>query len=188
MDAPAHTHAGRRGRDVHPRGNARALRLRGRDRRGGARRPRARPAHPRSHAARLRGEGVRRCLDGVEILFHASGSSGIRLSSPLTRAVATSRDQPARAPQPRDEPRALRSCAARDRAEHAVDLSRCVSISGASAPPLGCRWCRRRSISIRTCMPGSRQRGGSITKPTPAGVPVAMIVPGSRVNAVDRMR
>ena len=28
------------------------------------------------------------CLDGVEILFHASGSSGIRLSSPLTRAVA----------------------------------------------------------------------------------------------------
>ena len=33
-------------------------------------------------------EGVRRCLDGVEILFHASGSSGIRLSSPLTRAVA----------------------------------------------------------------------------------------------------
>jgi 3-hydroxy-9,10-secoandrosta-1,3,5(10)-triene-9,17-dione monooxygenase len=33
-------------------------------------------------------EGVRRCLDGVEVLFHASGSSGIRLSSPLTRAVA----------------------------------------------------------------------------------------------------
>ena len=33
-------------------------------------------------------EGVRRCLDGVEILFHSSGSSGIRLSSPLTRAVA----------------------------------------------------------------------------------------------------
>ena len=33
-------------------------------------------------------EGVRRCLDGVEILFHASGSSGIRLTSPLTRAVA----------------------------------------------------------------------------------------------------
>ncbi len=33
-------------------------------------------------------EGVRRCLDGVEILFHASGSSGIRISSPLTRAVA----------------------------------------------------------------------------------------------------
>ncbi len=33
-------------------------------------------------------EGVRRCLDGVEVLFHASGSSGIRLTSPLTRAVA----------------------------------------------------------------------------------------------------
>jgi 3-hydroxy-9,10-secoandrosta-1,3,5(10)-triene-9,17-dione monooxygenase len=33
-------------------------------------------------------EGVRRCLDGVEIMFHTSGSSGIRLSSPLTRAVA----------------------------------------------------------------------------------------------------
>lgn len=33
-------------------------------------------------------QGVRRCLEGVEILFHASGASGIRLSSPLTRAVA----------------------------------------------------------------------------------------------------
>lgn len=32
--------------------------------------------------------GVRRCLEAVEILFHASGASGIRLSSPLTRAVA----------------------------------------------------------------------------------------------------
>jgi 3-hydroxy-9,10-secoandrosta-1,3,5(10)-triene-9,17-dione monooxygenase len=33
-------------------------------------------------------QGVRRCLQGVEILFHASGASGIRTSSPLTRAVA----------------------------------------------------------------------------------------------------
>ncbi|MEN9506993.1 MAG: 3-hydroxy-9,10-secoandrosta,3,5(10)-triene-9, 17-dione monooxygenase [Actinomycetota bacterium] len=33
-------------------------------------------------------QGVRRCLEAVEILFHASGASGIRLSSPLTRAVA----------------------------------------------------------------------------------------------------
>jgi 3-hydroxy-9,10-secoandrosta-1,3,5(10)-triene-9,17-dione monooxygenase len=33
-------------------------------------------------------KGVRRCLEGVEILFHASGASGIRTSSPLTRAVA----------------------------------------------------------------------------------------------------
>jgi 3-hydroxy-9,10-secoandrosta-1,3,5(10)-triene-9,17-dione monooxygenase len=33
-------------------------------------------------------QGVRRCLEGVEILFHASGASGIRLASPLTRAVA----------------------------------------------------------------------------------------------------
>ena len=33
-------------------------------------------------------QGVRRCLEGVEVLFHASGASGIRLSSPLTRAVA----------------------------------------------------------------------------------------------------
>jgi 3-hydroxy-9,10-secoandrosta-1,3,5(10)-triene-9,17-dione monooxygenase len=33
-------------------------------------------------------EGVRRCLEGVETLFHASGASGIRSSSPLTRAVA----------------------------------------------------------------------------------------------------
>jgi 3-hydroxy-9,10-secoandrosta-1,3,5(10)-triene-9,17-dione monooxygenase len=32
--------------------------------------------------------GVRRLLEAVEILFHASGASGIRLSSPLTRAVA----------------------------------------------------------------------------------------------------
>lgn len=32
--------------------------------------------------------GVRRLLEGVEVLFHASGASGIRLSSPLTRAVA----------------------------------------------------------------------------------------------------
>jgi 3-hydroxy-9,10-secoandrosta-1,3,5(10)-triene-9,17-dione monooxygenase len=33
-------------------------------------------------------EGVRRCLEAVEILFHATGASGIRLASPLTRAVA----------------------------------------------------------------------------------------------------
>jgi 3-hydroxy-9,10-secoandrosta-1,3,5(10)-triene-9,17-dione monooxygenase len=33
-------------------------------------------------------QGVRRCLDGVEVLFKASGASGIRSSSPLTRAVA----------------------------------------------------------------------------------------------------
>jgi 3-hydroxy-9,10-secoandrosta-1,3,5(10)-triene-9,17-dione monooxygenase len=32
--------------------------------------------------------GVRRLLEAVEILFHASGASGIRLASPLTRAVA----------------------------------------------------------------------------------------------------
>jgi 3-hydroxy-9,10-secoandrosta-1,3,5(10)-triene-9,17-dione monooxygenase len=33
-------------------------------------------------------QGVRRCLEGVEILFKLSGASGVRLSSPLTRAVA----------------------------------------------------------------------------------------------------
>jgi 3-hydroxy-9,10-secoandrosta-1,3,5(10)-triene-9,17-dione monooxygenase len=33
-------------------------------------------------------QGVRRCLEGVEILFKASGASGIRTSNPLTRAVA----------------------------------------------------------------------------------------------------
>ena len=33
-------------------------------------------------------QGVRRCLEGVEVLFKASGASGIRTSSPLTRAVA----------------------------------------------------------------------------------------------------
>jgi 3-hydroxy-9,10-secoandrosta-1,3,5(10)-triene-9,17-dione monooxygenase len=33
-------------------------------------------------------QGVRRCLEAVEVLFHLSGASGIRLSSPLTRAVA----------------------------------------------------------------------------------------------------
>lgn len=33
-------------------------------------------------------EGVRRLLEGVEILFELSGASGIRTSSPLTRAVA----------------------------------------------------------------------------------------------------
>jgi 3-hydroxy-9,10-secoandrosta-1,3,5(10)-triene-9,17-dione monooxygenase len=33
-------------------------------------------------------QGVRRCLEGVEVLFKASGASGIRSSSPLTRAVA----------------------------------------------------------------------------------------------------
>ncbi len=33
-------------------------------------------------------QGVRRCLEGVEILFKVSGASGIRTSSPLTRAVA----------------------------------------------------------------------------------------------------
>lgn len=32
--------------------------------------------------------GVRRLLEAVEIMFHASGASGIRLASPLTRAVA----------------------------------------------------------------------------------------------------
>jgi 3-hydroxy-9,10-secoandrosta-1,3,5(10)-triene-9,17-dione monooxygenase len=32
--------------------------------------------------------GVRRCLEGVEILFRESGASGIRLSSPLCRALA----------------------------------------------------------------------------------------------------
>ncbi len=41
--------------------------------------------------ARLRlacAQGVHRCLEGVEVLFHASGASGIRIASPLTRAVA----------------------------------------------------------------------------------------------------
>jgi 3-hydroxy-9,10-secoandrosta-1,3,5(10)-triene-9,17-dione monooxygenase len=33
-------------------------------------------------------QGVRRLLEGVEVLFHASGASGIRLASPLTRAIA----------------------------------------------------------------------------------------------------
>ena len=33
-------------------------------------------------------QGVRRCLDGVELLFRMSGASGIRTSSPLTRALA----------------------------------------------------------------------------------------------------
>ncbi len=33
-------------------------------------------------------QGVRHCLDGVEVLFKASGAAGIRTSSPLTRAVA----------------------------------------------------------------------------------------------------
>jgi 3-hydroxy-9,10-secoandrosta-1,3,5(10)-triene-9,17-dione monooxygenase len=33
-------------------------------------------------------QGVRRCLEGVEILFKLSGASGIRTVSPLTRAVA----------------------------------------------------------------------------------------------------
>src|SRR4029078_11983967 len=42
------------------------------------------------------------------------------------------------------------------------------------------------SISMRTVDPASRQRGGSIANPTPAGAPVAMIVPGNMVNAVDR--
>jgi 3-hydroxy-9,10-secoandrosta-1,3,5(10)-triene-9,17-dione monooxygenase len=32
--------------------------------------------------------GVRRCLEGVEVLFKASGASGIRQSSPLNRALA----------------------------------------------------------------------------------------------------
>lgn len=46
---------------------------------------------PFATKARMRldcAQGVRRCLEGVEILFHASGASGIRLASPLTRAVA----------------------------------------------------------------------------------------------------
>jgi alkylation response protein AidB-like acyl-CoA dehydrogenase len=33
-------------------------------------------------------EGVRRCLEAVEIVFQLSGASGLRVSSPLTLAVA----------------------------------------------------------------------------------------------------
>ncbi len=33
-------------------------------------------------------QGVRRCLEGVEVLFKISGASGIRTSNPLNRAVA----------------------------------------------------------------------------------------------------
>lgn len=46
---------------------------------------------PFLNRARIRldcAQGVRRCLDGVEVLFKASGATGIRTSSPLTRAVA----------------------------------------------------------------------------------------------------
>ncbi len=46
---------------------------------------------PLATRARIRlscAQGVRRCLEGVEVLFKASGASGIRTSSPLTRAVA----------------------------------------------------------------------------------------------------
>ena len=79
-------------------------------------------------------EGVRRCLDGVEILFHASGSSGIRLSSPLTRAVADLRAINQHGLLNLEMNRRLYGrVLLRDRAEHAVDLSRCVSISGAPA-------------------------------------------------------
>lgn len=44
-----------------------------------------------STRARMRldsAQGVRRCLESVETLFHASGGSGARSASPLTRAVA----------------------------------------------------------------------------------------------------
>jgi 3-hydroxy-9,10-secoandrosta-1,3,5(10)-triene-9,17-dione monooxygenase len=52
---------------------------------------RAGEALPLATKARMRldcAQGVRRCLEAVEILFHLSGASGIRLASPLTRAVA----------------------------------------------------------------------------------------------------
>ena len=42
------------------------------------------------------------------------------------------------------------------------------------------------SMVIETSSPGFSSRGGSKYRPTPAGVPVAMIVPGSSVNAVDK--
>jgi hypothetical protein len=42
------------------------------------------------------------------------------------------------------------------------------------------------SISIRTLWPGRNSPDGFIAIPTPDGVPVAMIMPGNSVNAVDR--
>ena len=42
------------------------------------------------------------------------------------------------------------------------------------------------SIAMRTVSPSARNRGGSNPAPTPAGVPVAMRVPGSSGNAVVR--
>src|SRR5580704_6525691 len=42
------------------------------------------------------------------------------------------------------------------------------------------------SMAIRTVSPAARKRGGSKPAPTPAGVPVAMTVPGSSGKAVVR--
>lgn len=41
-------------------------------------------------------------------------------------------------------------------------------------------------ISIRTVSPGTRNTGGFRVKPTPAGVPVAIMSPGPRVRRLDR--
>src|SRR5205823_12549922 len=43
-----------------------------------------------------------------------------------------------------------------------------------------------RSISTTTSSPGASQTGGFRKAPTPAGVPVAMTSPGSRVNACEQ--
>ena len=70
-------------------------------------------------------QGVRRCLEAVEVLFHASGASGIRTVEPADACgCRPPGDQPARTAQPGDEPGALRPHRARTRAQHAAHLSR----------------------------------------------------------------
>ncbi len=53
------------------------------------------------------------------------------------------------------------------------------AMTGFSSTPI-------RSISMRTTSPGRKKRCGEAAMPTPAGVPVETMSPGSRVNTVDK--
>ena len=67
--------------------------------------------------------GVRRCLEAVEILFTASGGTGVRSSSPLAGAGRSEGDQQPRPAATRDEPGDVRAAADGPRAQHPVDLN-----------------------------------------------------------------
>ena len=116
-----------------------------------------------------------RDLDAGHVEGHLG--PGARLVGVLTTGATAGGEPPLELVGGDDQARASR--AASRRAAGGRLRGRARATTGFSSVPT-------RSISMRTTSPATSQRGGSKPIPTPAGVPVEMMSPGSSVNTVDR--